>query len=454
MNILLLTPDAVGGTFLMRLLTIYMQMHELDKPVIDVGHVELGLETYYSPELNQEILKSKHDRDYREMQTLSEIQDMLEKVKHYKVIKLPYYNILGRQDPIKDQVPFYHYLNENYFIISCLRENLFEHALSWALNKITNTLNVYSVDEKIRNFAEFYQYGVNIDPLSVKQSLNSYKQYVDWTEKNFRISSYYIYEKHMPAIEKYILSLPIFAGQKKLVTWKDTFGQELNDWNKCHYYLSDIGSLALTHSNVLQEQLTLDVKKHSNRTEVIASDINHSWHEFLNAYNRVADPSWPAIETMHDWEMLSPQIKHECITIHDIGYHLESIQINNNILTHQYGQMNFSVTNTEQIKNNVVNYHRDFLSTELQNYQTANREIQKLHDLGILSNTVPIKKQTLAEKKLMIKNFSDCLAIYNDWINKNPEFGCATTEEELLKLSHSENLHWAHNSNQLSIGNN
>jgi hypothetical protein len=33
---------------------------------------------------------------------------------------------------------------------------------------------------------------------------------------------------------------------------------------------------------------------------------------------------------------------------------------------------------------------------------------------------VPIKKQTLAEKRFMIKNFDQCVEVYNNWVNNNP----------------------------------
>ena len=35
MNVLILTPDAVGSTLLQRMLTIYMQFHDFNRPVIN-----------------------------------------------------------------------------------------------------------------------------------------------------------------------------------------------------------------------------------------------------------------------------------------------------------------------------------------------------------------------------------------------------------------------------------
>ena len=56
MNVLILTPDAVGSTLLQRLLTVYMQLHDFDRHVINLHELTNGLNRYYSPEFNREIL--------------------------------------------------------------------------------------------------------------------------------------------------------------------------------------------------------------------------------------------------------------------------------------------------------------------------------------------------------------------------------------------------------------
>jgi hypothetical protein len=66
----------------------------------------------------------------------------LQTVDHYKVARLAQYHIRRREDTIEDQLPFYQYLNDNFFIISCRRQNVFEHAISQTINKITKKLNV------------------------------------------------------------------------------------------------------------------------------------------------------------------------------------------------------------------------------------------------------------------------------------------------------------------------
>ena len=374
------------------------------------------------------------------MQSLGEIRTILESVDCYKIVKLPHYNIQARSDPLQEQVPFYHYLNNNFFVISCRRNNLFEHALSWSLNKITKALNVFSVDEKFKNFACIYKNGVNIDPLSIKQALDSYKKYIEWSEKNFRISSYYHYEKDMPNIEKYILSLPIFNGHRKLITWKETFGQDVNDWNRCHYYLSDIASLEFSNN------IETDKPPQLADNDSMVSETIKSWNDFSEAYNKIADSSWPVVNTVEDWENLPESIKKECV-LHDITYYLESVYINKNIMQHRYTgyTSKSSISTMDLAKTQIYDLHREFLTGHADKYQTATTEIQKLKDLGIMSTTIPIKKQTLKEKHAIVKNFSECLEFYNHWIMKNPELGSPLTEKDLNLRDQEEQTMWLSN---------
>ena len=56
-------------------------------------------------------------------------------------------------------------------------------------------------------------------------------------------------------------------------------------------------------------------------------------------------------------------------------------------------------------------------------YSDAFGSIEKMQELGILSSGLPIKKQTLAAKKFMVKNFDQCVDVYNQWISRNPDIG-------------------------------
>jgi hypothetical protein len=244
MNVLMLTPDAVGSTLLQRLITIYMQLHEYDRPVINLHELTNGLHKYYSPEFNRELLGKKNDK-WGYHQSLQEIVTLLDGADHYKTSRLAQYHIKSRQDTVEQQVPFYRYLDDNFFVISCRRRNLFEHAISWVINGFTKKLNVYSQQEKIDTFFGLYQNQFEVTQDQLSSKLHTYKEYIDWSNNNFSIGSYFYYEDHLPQIERYILDLPMFAGQKNRVTWNDTYGIDFAEWNRCHFYGSDLGALAL-----------------------------------------------------------------------------------------------------------------------------------------------------------------------------------------------------------------
>lgn len=63
MNVLVLTPDAVGSTLLQRLITVYMQFHEYDKPVINLHELTNGIINYYNQDFNRELLGKPPDRE-------------------------------------------------------------------------------------------------------------------------------------------------------------------------------------------------------------------------------------------------------------------------------------------------------------------------------------------------------------------------------------------------------
>jgi hypothetical protein len=449
MNVLFLTPDAVGGTLVQRLLTIYMQFHEFDRPIINIGHVELGLEKYFCPSFNREILRAKGDTKNHQHQTLAQIRDTLESVDHYKIAKLPYYNILGRQDPADQQVPFYQYLNDNFFIISCRRENLFEHALSWGLNKITHSLNVYSTANKVQAFGQFYINPVKIDPLSLEQSLNSYRQYVTWCDTYFRVASFYVYEKHLPDIEKYILSLPIFHRQAKLRTWEDVYGQSLQNWNKCHFYRSDLGSLdSLT-------PLIADAVADTKPGLQIGKSTDHKqtqvwWSKFRDDYNTVKDESWPNVNTIDDWENLPISVRDECRHVHKITYWLDTIKIHAHDVAGKYGSNDLTTstqhfTAVEDVTKYLPSSHQTFINSHIAKYQAAQQSIEKMVELNILPTPVPIKKQTLSEKSRIIANFDECMDVYNQWIARNPGIAHEVKKQDLEKQINQEREFWFEN---------
>lgn len=282
MNVLILTPDAVGSTFLQRLITIYMQFNQSDKPVINLHELTNGIVKYHSPDFNRELLgkPNRIKQPWGYHQSLKEIVELLDSVDHYKTSRLAQYHIRQRQDPLKDQIPFYQYLNKNFFVISCRRSNVFEHAVSWCLSKITNKLNVYSTVEKLQSYGQLYANPIDLDLNSFIDCCENYHEFETWSRNYFDVAAYWDYDTDLPRAEEWVLNLPIFAGHKQLLGWSEVFNQSFADWNRCHRILSDIGSID-------QAQLGLSYQEKQATTLPVRVDhVDQSLVPFMPAESR------------------------------------------------------------------------------------------------------------------------------------------------------------------------
>jgi hypothetical protein len=172
------------------------------------------------------------------------------------------------------------------------------------------------------------------------------------------VSSYFHYEKHLPQIEKYILSLPIFNGQQPR-SFKDVFDIEFQDWNLCHYLGSDLSGLSTQLEHPARPQLEYNSPNHTTaalvptKQNLIASSLSRADQEFL--------------------------LKHGV------------------------------------------------------NYRVVADALTELVNKKVLVTSVPIKLQTLLEKKLLIRNYTECVSVYNEWAAKN----CVGTvyNDEMLTAS-------------------
>jgi hypothetical protein len=395
MNVLILTPDAVGSTLLQRMLTIYMQFHDFGRPVINLHELTNGLAKYYSPEFNRELV-SKHTATGGYHQTLQQVSELLSSVDHYKTSRLAHYHIVRRGDSPAQQIPFYNYLNENFFIIACRRENVFEHAVSMTLNTVTKKLNVYDVYEKLDTFYEMYKSGVILDTAVFERQLEAYKHYVIWSEKYFSIGAYFNYEKDIPRLEQYILDLPVFATQSTLVTWDQNFGLSFNDWNQLHYIRSDPGALSCL-PNQATEKLLL----------TIADPVDD--------YQQHSLPKMPAVNSAADLAALPPHVV-ETWARDVVG---------------RRGLVPFlDKENQYKLKKYQVGYEK------------AQATIDQMIRLGIMYSGPPIKKQTLGDKHRIIKNFDQLIEVYNRWHEKNPRFGQAMGSEIIKDQISQESNFW------------
>lgn len=366
MNVIILTPDRVGSTLLQRLLTVYMVGHEFDRPIINLHELTNGLIKYYSPTFKQEVLGKPNDRQsWGYYQSLSEITNILDSVDHYKTSRLAHYHIKRRQDTMAEQVPFYNYINDNFFIISAQRDNLFEHGLSWCIQNESKKLNVYSHREKVDSFSELYRNRITVDTRALVKYLDQYVEYLKWVDNHFHVNSYFKYDEDLPKIEDYILNLNIFNGQKTRKTWKDIFQIEFQDWNRCHYLISDLSGIS---SQLPVKQITYEGKE---------------------------------VETL---------------------YQLQSIE-------------------QSKIPKSLSLPDQNFLNNNGKQYVKTYSAISELVDNKVLVTPVPIKLQTMLEKKLLIKNFDECAKVYNEWSSKTGH-GIPYTADDLEHQAHKEIAMW------------
>jgi len=404
MNVLILTPDAVGSTLLQRLITVHLQLNELDRPVINLHELTNGLGRYWSPEFNREIVSKRAVPTWGYFQSLQQVVELLASVDHYKVSRLAHYHIINRGDNLEQQVQFYDYLNKNFFIIACRRENVFEHALSLAMARATNKLNVYSTLEKIETFADIYQHKIHLDLVAFVKCLDAYRSYLDWSTRYFNPTSYFNYEHDLPRIEEFISHLPIRSAQPSRVTWQDAFGIDFNTYNRCHYLHSDIGSIYLTHSDGTMPVL-----------EAALSDQDR-----LAIYQQHSPEHWPAVTSSQDLNHLPVDIKR--------AFHA---------ICQAQSMNSVALWLDADSRSYVARYHDQ--------YQTANEAIKRMVELDILVSGPPIKKQTLSEKRSMISNFDQCVDTYNDWIMHNPDIAQPIDKDTIDQQCQHQREFWSVN---------
>jgi len=385
MNVLILTPDRVGSTLLQRVLTVYLLGQNVDKPVINLHELTNGIIKYYNSVTNSEVLGKPNATDWGYFQSLLEVTELLKSVDHYKTSRLAHYHIVNRRDSINDQIKFYEYLNREFFIIGCRRDNLFEHALSWGIQGFSKRLNVYSVRDKFETFKDIYKNKITLSEQTLKNYLSKYKQYIEWSDTYFNVQSYFNYDTDIHNLEKYILNLD-FMKTTPCIGWQQMFGQEFTDYNTCHRI---IPNLKLLPSNSNKEICYFNMPS-------------------ITEWNAMKGSSWPALPA-----------------------DFETSQTDLPLVIRQ------EIENFYRVKVNASESEYSFLEKNLEPYKETNKQMTKLIDDGFLVTGIPIKLQSLSEKKMIVDNFQECVGWYNDWVTAN-NFGTVYTEQDLNELSSVE----------------
>jgi len=116
-------------------------------------------------------------------QSLGEIANILHdsQAQTTLVSRLAKYHMDNREDPANDRQDFYKLLNRHFEkIIMCVRENIFEYAMSWSIRNQSGVLNVYVKEDrdKVLQVSE-------VDEKYFIQKCQQYVKYTEWVEHNF-----------------------------------------------------------------------------------------------------------------------------------------------------------------------------------------------------------------------------------------------------------------------------
>lgn len=206
MNILILTPDGVGSTILQRLLTMTLYLEKIK--VVNTHELTNGLC------LEKGILEKDFNLKYS--QKLEEIIELIkESDKNTQIVsRLAKYHLDARQDDLQSKKKFFKFLNSFYAKkIMCVRNNIFEYALSWSIRERSGITNVYNRKDK-RSVMEVSE--INEDYFLTK--CNEYVSYVYWIQDNFPGVEQVSYEDMITNSDSTI---------EKITGYKDTFYKNL-----------------------------------------------------------------------------------------------------------------------------------------------------------------------------------------------------------------------------------
>jgi hypothetical protein len=234
------------------------------------------------------------------------------------------------------------------------------------------------------------------------------------------VASYFYYDQHLQNIESYILNLPVFAGQPQLISWREQYGMDFDTWNRCHYLQADIGSIALDHSDSFLK--IADSASKLTRPEI----------EFLEQYQAIADKSWPTLDRIDDYQHLPQHIRQEAEQQFNMTFPVTDPSVTQNKVT----------ILQQSFESYLPQAHTEFLNHHTKQYQSTNNAIAEMVRQKTIISAPPIKKQTLAEKKYIVKNFEQCLSIYNQWIAMNPSIGNPVDLDVMDSFADAERRQW------------
>jgi len=228
MNYLILTPDGVGSTMLQRILTMCLYLE--GEKVTNTHELTNGLE------LKNGLAVKNFDLHYT--QNLSQITKILKQSAEDTILvsRLAKYHLDSRNDGINNQKYFYDFLNKHFDkIIVCVRENIFEYAMSWSIRDRSGVLNVYGKEDrdKVSQVSE-------VDESYFIKKCQDYVSYQNWIETNFPNIQKISYEDMLTNSDSIMETLTRYEN-----TFTNHFGITLNSIIKKEYsFLQSAGDLS------------------------------------------------------------------------------------------------------------------------------------------------------------------------------------------------------------------
>jgi hypothetical protein len=101
------------------------------------------------------------------------------------------------------------------------------------------------------------------------------------------------------------------------------------------------------------------------------------------------------------------------------------------------------LTASQQLIEHLPAAHKEFYSAHKQKYFQTQDSIMQMEKLGILPSGVPIKKQTMREKQYLVRNFDQCVQVYNEWIKEHYPEGKPIESSYLQLCADREQQQWA-----------
>lgn len=211
MNYLILTPDGVGSTILQRLITMTLYLENCD--VMNTHELTNGLR------LENNVAMKDFNIGYG--QSLIEIANILQESEPQTslVSRVAKYHLDSRKDPIDDCRTFYRFLHEHFDKkIMCVRENIFEYAMSWSIRERSGVLNVYEKEDRIK-----VSQVTEVDEKYFIDKCKQYVKYIEWIETYFPNVIKISYEDTVKKSDEIMQKITGYTN-----TFIDKFGKSLS----------------------------------------------------------------------------------------------------------------------------------------------------------------------------------------------------------------------------------